>query len=495
MSIDQLLFDRFKHRTFRPGQRPIIEDVLVGKDVFAMLPTGTGKSICYQLPGYILEGTVIIVSPLISLMEDQVEQLKRNGEKRVCAFHSGIPIPMRKSILQSLSSYRFIYLSPETLQSDYLLRALKKSKISLFVVDEAHCISQWGHEFRTDYMKLSSVCEQVGRPPIIALTATATKQVREDIIDQLKLKEPALHIYSVDRPNIALRVEKVDTQTDKIDMLISSVRKLNGPGIIYTSSRNVAESITESLKSAGIGRVAYYHGGMENGDRLLIQKQFIYDELDVICCTNAFGMGINKPNIRYVIHFHFPAHIESYLQEIGRAGRDGEQSVALLLYHHDDDFIPARLVASEYPSDFEIDRFVQLYKEHSTTTEALKSLPLSSDTAERFLRYQSESINFDSSSDLQEWGMNVKDLIRSRKLEKQQRIHKMKRWIHTDTCRRALILDEFNEKYQSGPKQCCDVCGLNIPDNLESDPFVQPYNEYKWEEELRKTFHQVEKNA
>ncbi|WLD91861.1 ATP-dependent DNA helicase RecQ [Alkalihalobacillus sp. AL-G] len=495
LSIEQILHDRFGFTSFRPGQREIIQDVLAGQDVFAMLPTGTGKSICYQLPGYRLGGTVIVVSPLISLMEDQVEQLKRTGEKRVCAFHSGVPFSRRKSILRNLSTYKFVYVSPETLQSPYLLKALSKVNISLFVVDEAHCISQWGHEFRTDYLKLAEVCKQVGRPPIIALTATATDKVRMDIISQLELKEPALHIYSVDRPNIALRVDEVETHLEKTDLLLSYVRSLKGPGIIYTSSRNVAESLTESMKAEGISRVAYYHGGMENDDRLLIQKQFLYDELDIICCTNAFGMGINKSNVRFVIHFHFPVHLESYLQEIGRAGRDGEQSLAILLYHQDDDVIPERLVDAEFPDDSDFEQFINAIGEEKPVSELLSQITFSSDTAGRYLRFQFESATPNDKVSLVDWKMKVKDTIRSRKIEKRNRIHRMKQWIHAKECRRAFILAEFDESIGGRPDYCCDHCVFPIVHFYRISSEEQDPPSLKWEEELEKIFCQVKVNV
>ncbi len=493
MSIDHILSEKFGFRSFRQGQREIIEDVFHGNDVFAMLPTGSGKSICYQLPAYLLEGIVVVVSPLISLMEDQVEQLRRQGEKRVCTFHSGMPYHVRMKILRDLTRYKILYVSPETLQTDMLSGTLSRMKVALFVVDEAHCISQWGHEFRTDYLKLGEVCNRIGRPPILALTATATVNVRKDIIKLLNLDRPEMHIYSVDRPNIAFQSEIAETAIEKMDILIRYVQTLKGPGIIYTSSRMATETITEVLKRNGVEKTAYYHGGMENDDRLLTQKQFIYDELDVICCTNAFGMGINKPDIRFIIHYHFPSNIESYLQEIGRAGRDGEVSLALMLYHEDDDFIPERLITAELPTKQDIDHFsimVDVDKlDQALFEQSITSLNLS-ETAERFMHFHVKKFFREEKRDFQSWKNQLVEFIEKRIKEKRERIRYMKKWILSEKCKRESILGAFSEKLDKRPLNCCHVCGLSL-EPYESSKEKSPRPEMKsWEEELALIFHQ-----
>ncbi|WP_349407599.1 ATP-dependent DNA helicase RecQ [Pseudalkalibacillus sp. SCS-8] len=498
MLIEEVLYERFGYKSFRKGQREIIEDVLEGKDVFAMLPTGSGKSICYQLPSYMMDGLVLVVSPLISLMEDQVEQMKKNGERRVCTFHSGLPFEIRKRILRHLSSYRIVYVSPETLQTEVFTNTIAKLKVSLFVVDEAHCISQWGHEFRTDYLKLDDFRNRIGRPPVLALTATATNKVRDDIIRQLNLEEPEQHIYSVDRPNIAIHMEKANHPAEKTDLLIESVKRLQKPGIIYTSSRAMTEDLTEMLKQAGVERVAYYHGGMENDDRLLIQKQFLYDELDVICCTNAFGMGINKSNIRYVIHYHFPPNMESYLQEIGRAGRDGDQSLALLLYHDQDDFIPERLLMSEFPSSHDIQKFAEnvaaMPDRQKGWKELLERMELS-ETCERFMIFHYEKYLRSSTDSLTQWTEGMLELIQVRINEKRNRLRRMKQWIESDDCKRAGILSEFAEILLDRPENCCTHCGIDRS-TFEQDQNDQHQGDgsgghhFDWERELAEMFGQ-----
>lgn len=331
MTLDDLLYSTYGFSSFRPGQREIIERVLAGDDVIALLPTGMGKSICYQLPAKLLPGSVLIVSPLLSLMQDQVAQLKKMGEKSVVAINSFLKPEDKEKIWSSLSSYKFIFISPEMLVQPFVKRQLQQLRISLLVADEAHCISQWGFDFRPDYLRISEILPTLKFPQVLALTATATDKVTEEIKKYLELKQPYIYSHPMDRKNIVYDIKKFEDSREKLDFLKDFIRKFNGPGIIYAGTRKKSQELSMLLTEQGISS-AFYHGGMEHQDRVFVQQQFQNGELQWICSTNAFGMGVHIPNIRHVIHFQLPTSIEGYVQEVGRAGRDGQPALATLLY-------------------------------------------------------------------------------------------------------------------------------------------------------------------
>lgn len=328
-----LLLKRFfGYTSFRPLQAEIIQRVLQKKDSLVLMPTGGGKSICFQLPAIYLPGTALVVSPLISLMKDQVEGLLANGIPAT-TLNSMMPEEERNRVCQLCiqGKVKLLYISPERVISE-LHWLLPRIDISLIAIDEAHCISHWGHDFRPEYAQLSVLKENFPRVPIIALTATADKITRADIINQLKLHEPATFISSFDRPNLSLTVRRGLSKKEKIAATIHFIRKHpHQSGIIYCLSRNNTESLVEELAEYGIRAVAY-HAGLSHEVRERAQEDFINDRIRVVCATVAFGMGIDKSNVRWVIHFHMPGSIENYYQEIGRAGRDGRPSDTLLFY-------------------------------------------------------------------------------------------------------------------------------------------------------------------
>ena len=300
----------FGFDSFRPGQEEIIQALLDGEDTLAILPTGTGKSLCYQLTGYLTDGMVLIVSPLLSLMEDQVTQLQKRGEKRVAAFNSLLSRAERGYVLRHLSQYKFLFLSPEMLTNPSLLEQLKKQDIALYVVDEAHCVSQWGVDFRPEYQQLGKIREHLGNPVTLALTATATDLVAKDIRQVLFDRQPKEVRQSVNRQNISLFVRKTQQKEQELEQFMESA---HGAAIIYCATKKEVERLYHLFRERF--SVGYYHGGLDTAQRRQLQQQFVKNQLQFLIATNAFGMGIDKSDIRYVIHYDLPDSLENYVKK------------------------------------------------------------------------------------------------------------------------------------------------------------------------------------
>ncbi len=332
----QILKKHYGYDNFRPHQAEIIEHVLDKKDALVLMPTGGGKSVCFQIPALLMDGTCIVISPLISLMKDQVDALKTNGI--AAAFlNSTQNFSEQEEILEACNcnEIKLLYVSPEKLLTDLEVIS-RMAKPALFAIDEAHCISSWGHDFRPEYTKMGFLRDRFSAIPFIALTATADKVTRRDISKQLHLKDPKLFVSSFDRKNLSLDVRIGIKPKQKAEEIIDFVKeRTNQSGIIYCLSRNKCEEVAEKLISAGIN-ASYYHAGMNADDRAKTQEDFINDELQIVCATIAFGMGIDKSNVRWVIHFNMPKNMEGYYQEIGRAGRDGLPSETILYYSYAD---------------------------------------------------------------------------------------------------------------------------------------------------------------
>jgi ATP-dependent DNA helicase RecQ len=392
MTKEDALKKYFGYETFYPLQAEIIEHVLAGKHALVLMPTGGGKSICFQIPALIMDGTVIVISPLIALMKDQVDGLKANGIP--AAFLNSTLTDQESAVIirQCLAGgIKLLYISPERLAAAQTIGFLQKLRISLFAVDEAHCISSWGHDFRPDYLKLHVLREKFLATPVMALTATADRVIRKDILRQMAIPEEHQFIASFDRPNLSLAVYSGQKRIEQILRFLS--KRKNQPGIIYCLSRKMTESVAMRLHDRGY-RAAYYHAGMDNTERSKIQDAFIRDKIQIICATIAFGLGIDKSNIRWIIHYSLPKNIESYYKEIGRAGRDGAPADTVLFYS---------------------------YADVKTHYEMLKDLP-----PER------------------------RELL-SAKLER------IKQYAEADICRRRILLSYFNEQ-PSGDCGNCDVC-------------------------------------
>ncbi|TGB04495.1 RecQ family ATP-dependent DNA helicase [Halobacillus salinus] len=489
----------FGYDSFREGQRPIIEDVLKGEDVLGILPTGTGKSLTYQLPSLLQEGMTIVVSPLISLMIDQVKQLKAQGFKSVVAMNSFINYQERKRIMTNITQYKLLYISPEMLQNEWVLDQLTQIKVDLFVIDEAHCISQWGHEFRTDYLKLHVVLEQLRHPTVLALSATATPEVQDDILKKLKREGMKKRIYSMDKQNISFAVKELRSPEDKLVQITQLLQRTRVPAMIYFSSRQWAERAAVELQSKINQRVAFYHGGMEQTDRMLVQQQFMNDQLDVICCTSAFGMGVDKQNIRLVIHFHLPSQLESFIQEVGRAGRDGNPCVSLLLFSPKDHYLPQLLIEGELPDPNEISTILQKVDQYANNQgklpdveHILEELQLS-ESQWNFIHYQLEERGvFNGQSILQNADntslkTQLTKVVQQRWKYKQSKLTEMIHWIHSTTCRRTALYEPFQNHIRPPKVPCCDMCSFDI-DQLDWQEGMSVIEEVSWQERLANVF-------
>lgn len=352
---------------FRSGQREVIDTVLSGRDVLCVMPTGGGKSLCYQLPAVCLPGITIVVSPLIALMKDQEDQL-RERKVAVTALHSGLELSEQRDRLDRIARREFdlVYVAPERFRSQRFVELVANLGISLLAVDEAHCISEWGHDFRPDYSRLGWFRQQLGNPPTIALTATATDIVRRDIIDQLNLHDPAVFIRGFDRPNLHYGVIHAGTKAEKLVRLQEALTTVDGSVIVYAASRKSCEEVAGFLRERTRRKAVVYHAGLLPEQRRTAQDAFMSSRVDTVVATNAFGMGVDKPDIRAVIHFNTPGTLEAYYQEAGRAGRDGEPAMCELLFAPSDRIIQQYFIDNEYPDRKVFDSVLSFLRTQNT---------------------------------------------------------------------------------------------------------------------------------
>jgi ATP-dependent DNA helicase RecQ len=339
----------FNLERFRPGQQAVISSIMTGRHTLAIMPTGAGKSLCYQLPALHLPGMTLVVSPLISLMKDQVDKL-RELDIKVVQVNSAITAREEAEALDGIKHGHpeFVLTTPERLSDPAFLEALRGKKIDVFVIDEAHCISQWGHDFRPSYLDLAHAIRHLGRPPVLALTATASPQVAEDIVRQLQLKDVAVLNTGIYRENLHYEVHPVEDGSDRERRLVAILGEIEGSGIVYTSTVKQAEQVASLLQGLG-ERAERYHGRLRAAERHEIQERFMGGDLRVIAATNAFGMGIDKADIHFVIHYAMPGSLDAYYQESGRAGRDGTPARCVLLYQRADQRTHVFFMAGRYP--------------------------------------------------------------------------------------------------------------------------------------------------
>ncbi len=489
--LQQALHDFFGFAALRSGQDAVVEAIMAGRDALAIMPTGGGKSLCYQLPALCRPGVTVVVSPLIALMKDQVDALQARGIP-AAAINSSLGAEEYRQSMAALRAgeLKILYVAPERFAQEGFMNTLRQAQVSLLAIDEAHCLSQWGHDFRPDYLRLGLAREALGRPQTVALTATATAPVREDILRTLQLQEPATIIHGFARDNLDFAITHCEGRRAKFDRLRELIRKWR-KGIIYCSTRKNVMAVFEEVSGYGAHVVAY-HAGMTDDERRFSQDAFISGRADVVVATNAFGMGIDRADVRFVAHFEIPGSVEAYYQEAGRAGRDGEVSACELLFNHADlktqEFFfegsnpPIALVRSLYnllrlecdPESHELALTVDALAERM----GKDANPMAVGTALSLLIHAGAIIRFDIP------GRNVKgtrvcdparpfemlSLDRSSLEEKARRDHlkidSITRYAYSQGCRQKWILDYFGE---TGSEDCghCDSCRADEPADME----------------------------
>jgi ATP-dependent DNA helicase RecQ len=494
--------ETFGWAQLHPEQLEAMEQVMAGHDVLAVLPTGAGKSAIYQVAALNLEGPTLIVSPLIALQNDQMEGIEDSGAPEAVALNSAQRASERAhawKVMRQLSA-GYLFLSPEQLANDETVDALAELGVALFVVDEAHCVSAWGHDFRPDYLRLSAVIERLGRPRVIALTATAALPVRRDIVKRLGLREHREVIASFDRPNLHLGVERFTDDAHKRSTLLTRVRALSADpatrrGLVYAASRKDTDSYAGELAQVGV-RVAGYHAGMKAADRERVHEQFLADELDVVIATSAFGMGIDKPDVRFVVHASVPESLDTYYQQIGRAGRDGEPAQVMLLYRSEDLGLQKFLTASKAPQDalVEVAHAVDQHDEPVRLAELKRevdSAPARTTRAVNLLE-QAEAVTTDEEGRLESLDGDLTpeqavdtaiELAEASQRLIRSRIEMMRGYAETTGCRRQFLLGYFGEQLDESCGNC-DTCqaGTAQVHTAQTGPFAvgSPVRHAEW---------------
>jgi len=482
IDLQERLQTLFGFPTFRGAQEEIIRALLDGEHVLGLMSTGAGKSLCYQLPALLLPGVTLVISPLIALMQDQVDQLLRRGIDQTTYINSSLPQGEIKRRLDNMrvGLYKIVYVAPERLRSQEFLALLQTLPVSLLVVDEAHCISEWGHDFRTDYLQIGAVREKIGPVPVLALTATATPEVQEDILVQLRIPQCRKIVTGFDRPNLTLIFKREETKEQKYRAAIRFLRAQTGAGIVYAPSRKECEEVAGYLRQAlGDTAIMYYHAGLQADERRTVQEAFMTGRTRIVVATNAFGMGIDKPDIRFVVHLHVPASVEGYYQEAGRAGRDGQPSICLTVYNEQDRAIHQYFLRREYPTGEDYDTALArlaygrgddgLFR--GSWREMTRWPGLDDDRLSLLVHQWEHSgalevidvtgdnvVLYVNPERMQSRREDLLQAVERLKLRRYGKLNRVMDLLRSPACRREGVLQYFGQALREKPSACCDIC-------------------------------------
>jgi ATP-dependent DNA helicase RecQ len=484
--VGRIAREKLGYEELRPGQEGAMTEVLAGHDTLAVMPTGAGKSAIYQIAGAIIPGVTVVVSPLIALQQDQVEAIVEMDAGGAALLNSTLPATEREEALDEFEqgATEFLFLAPEQFANEETFARVQASKPSLFVVDEAHCISEWGHDFRPEYLRLGTVIEALAHPRVLALTATASPPVRREIVERLGMSDPRIVVRGFDRPNIRLAVEGFSDDGDKRQALIERVVDAPKPGIVYAATRKNAEELATALVQQGVNAVAY-HAGMAGGERTRIQEAFMSDAADVIVATIAFGMGVDKLNVRFVYHLDVSESVDAYYQEIGRAGRDGDPAEAILFYRPEDLNLRRFLAGSGQVDAEQMTRVAEAVQDAAEPLEVEKigeETELSQTKVMIALNRLEEvgavdmlpsgTVVATANGDVADAADAAAEAQENLRKFARSRIEMMRGYADMNGCRREYILNYFGEVY-TPPCDNCDNClaGLSGVNPPSTQPF------------------------
>lgn len=493
--IERVAREYFGYDEPRPGQVEAICSVLARRDTLAVLPTGSGKSAIYQIAGLLTAGPTIVVSPLIALQQDQVEGIEEHQAGGAALVNSTMRVAEREKALEDFEegTFEFLFLAPEQFANEETMAHLRAAPPSLFVVDEAHCISEWGHDFRPDYLRLGAIIEELGRPTTLALTATASPPVRKEIVERLGLRDPEIVVQGFDRPNIWFGVEAfvegIDRDGAKREALIERVMETKGSGIVYVATRRDAEEVAQALRAREV-RAEAYHAGMKAAVRAEAQDRFMADDAAVIVATTAFGMGIDKPNVRFVFHHDISDSVDSYYQEVGRAGRDGEPAQAILFYEPKDLRLRRFFSGAGMIDEDDVTQVLTSIHEHTQPSSFKDIIRETALTQSRLMRVlnrleevggveflpSGEVVEGEPTADLEEVVENAVEMQDHQRKFAQSRVEMMRGYAELRDCRRNYLLNYFGEA-REGRCGNCDVCdaGFGV-DDIGAEDRLFPVN-------------------